>query len=143
MIGTILAGFQGLRTELTRFRKAATLDQTMRFYVYLIIACFVLGAPAKAIGQTSYGEVNVHGATLVGDLFEDPAVQANEYVVEVDHPRYGPQPYINHPVTFTETPGRIRGVAPELGQHSGAVLKEWLAYDDERIAQLAIDGVVG
>ncbi len=43
----------------------------MRFCVYLTIACFVLGAPVKAIGQTGYGEVNVHGATLVGDLFED------------------------------------------------------------------------
>lgn len=43
----------------------------MRFYLYFIIACLVLGAPVKAIGQTSYGEFNVHGATLVGDLFED------------------------------------------------------------------------
>jgi hypothetical protein len=43
----------------------------MRSYVYLIVAGFVLGAPAKVVGQTSYGEINVHGATLVGDLFED------------------------------------------------------------------------
>lgn len=43
----------------------------MRSYVYLIVACFVLGAPTKVVGQTSYGEINVHGATLVGDLFED------------------------------------------------------------------------
>ena len=79
----------------------------------------------------------------VGDLLTDPAVQANEYVVEVDHPRYGPQPYLNHPVTFTETPGRIRGVAPELGQHSAEVLTQWLGYDDEQIAELVIEGVVG
>jgi hypothetical protein len=43
----------------------------MRFCVYLTIACFVLAAPVKAIGQTGYGEINVHGATLVGDLFEE------------------------------------------------------------------------
>ena len=79
----------------------------------------------------------------VGDLLEDPAVAANEYVVEVDHPRYGPQPYLNQPVTFTEMPGRIRGVAPELGQHSAEVLKERLGYSDEEIAELVIAGVVG
>jgi hypothetical protein len=30
-----------------------------------------LGAPARVLGQTGYGEFNVHGATLVGNLFED------------------------------------------------------------------------
>lgn len=43
----------------------------MHSWVYLAIACLVLGAPVKAIGQTGYGEFNVHGATLVGDLFEE------------------------------------------------------------------------
>jgi hypothetical protein len=43
----------------------------MRSYVYLTAAWLLLGAPVKAIGQTGYGEFNVHGATLVGDLFED------------------------------------------------------------------------
>jgi len=43
----------------------------MRFCVYLTAAWLVLGAPANAIGQSGYGEFNVHGATLVGDLFED------------------------------------------------------------------------
>lgn len=43
----------------------------MRFYLYLIIASLVLGAPGRVVGQTGYGEFNVHGATLVGDLFEE------------------------------------------------------------------------
>jgi hypothetical protein len=43
----------------------------MRFCVFLTAAWLVLGAPVNAIGQTGYGEFNVHGATLVGDLFED------------------------------------------------------------------------
>ena len=43
----------------------------MRFCAYIIAAWLVLGAPVNAIGQTGYGEFNVHGATLVGDLFEE------------------------------------------------------------------------
>ena len=43
----------------------------MRSCLYLVIACLVLGAPARVLGQTGYGEFNVHGATLVGDLFEE------------------------------------------------------------------------
>ena len=78
----------------------------------------------------------------VGDLLEDPAVRANAYIVEVDHPRYGSLPFLNHPVTLTETPASIRRVAPELGEHTYEVLQEALGYEAEQVAELVAAGVV-
>ncbi len=78
----------------------------------------------------------------VGDLLTDPVVVANDYIVQVDHPRYGMLPLINHPVTFTQTPASIRRVAPELGQHTQEILKERLGYNDEQIADLVAAEVV-
>lgn len=79
----------------------------------------------------------------IGDLLTDPVVTANEYIVYLDHPRYGKLPYLNHPVTLTQTPATIRRLAPSLGEHSGEILKEVLGYDDEQIADLAAAGVLG
>ena len=78
----------------------------------------------------------------IGDLPSDPAVRANDYLVEVDHPDYGRKLTPNHPVTFTKTPASVRRVAPDVGEHTAEVLKERLGYDDERLAQLAIAGVI-
>ena len=73
---------------------------------------------------------------------DDSAVRANAYIVEVDHPRYGSLPFLNHPVTLTETPASIRRVAPELGEHTCEVLQEELGYEAEQVAELVAAGVV-
>ncbi len=78
----------------------------------------------------------------IGDLPTDPAVQANEYLVDVDHPRYGPTKMLNHPVTLKATPAAIRRTAPGLGEHSAEILQEWLGLGEDRIAGLRSDAVI-
>jgi crotonobetainyl-CoA:carnitine CoA-transferase CaiB-like acyl-CoA transferase len=54
----------------------------------------------------------------------DPDVIANGYVTEVDYPKYGKKLKVHgSPWNFSETPARV-GIAPELGQHNDAVLRE-------------------
>ena len=54
----------------------------------------------------------------------DPDVLANGYITEVDYPKHGKKLKVHgSPWQFSETPAKI-GVAPELGEHNEAVLKE-------------------
>ena len=54
----------------------------------------------------------------------DPDVIANGYVTEVDYPKHGKKLKVHgSPWHFSETPPRF-GVAPELGEHTEAVLKD-------------------
>ena len=72
----------------------------------------------------------------VDDLPEDPQVLANDYIVELDHPHHGPTKMVGVPVKLSQTPGSVRGPAPELGQHTEEVLLNVLGWDWERISAL-------
>ena len=67
---------------------------------------------------------------------EDPQVVANDYVVEFEHPQFGPTKMMGLPVALSETPGRLRAPAPELGQHTEEILLDVLGYDWDRISAL-------
>ncbi len=55
---------------------------------------------------------------------DDPDVLANGYITEVEYPKHGKKLKVHgSPWQFSETPAKI-GVAPELGEHNDAVLKE-------------------
>ena len=49
---------------------------------------------------------------------------------------------VNLPILFSKTPSRIRGLAPEFGQHTEEVLLE-AGYAWEEIAELSTAGVIG
>jgi crotonobetainyl-CoA:carnitine CoA-transferase CaiB-like acyl-CoA transferase len=62
----------------------------------------------------------------------DPDVQANGYVTEVDYPKYGKRLKVHgSPWHFSETPAHA-GIAPELGAHNDRILAE-LGYTPAQI----------
>ena len=64
----------------------------------------------------------------------DPDVLANEYVTEVEYPKYGKKLKVHgSPWRFSETPVKI-GIAPELGEHNEAILIG-LGYSESEIQQ--------
>ena len=65
----------------------------------------------------------------IEELPEDPQVKANGYIADFDHPAIGPIQVCNFPVAFSETPATIRSGAPELGEHTEAILIDELGYD--------------
>ncbi len=65
----------------------------------------------------------------------DPDVLANEYVTEVEYPKYGKRLKVHgSPWRFSETPVKI-GIAPELGEHNVPILTS-LGYSDTQIQEL-------
>jgi crotonobetainyl-CoA:carnitine CoA-transferase CaiB-like acyl-CoA transferase len=69
------------------------------------------------------------------DLAEDPDALANGYIVEQDDPRWGRQKIVGHPFHLSETPARVRGWTPELGEDTRARLVE-AGYTDAEIDDL-------
>ena len=72
----------------------------------------------------------------VDDLPNDPQVQANDYIVDFDHPRFGATQVIGMPFRLSETPGSVRLPAPEFGEHTEQILTELLGYSWEQVAEL-------
>jgi crotonobetainyl-CoA:carnitine CoA-transferase CaiB-like acyl-CoA transferase len=77
----------------------------------------------------------------VSDLLSDPQVLENEYIVDYDHPVYGPIKTVGFPWSFGATPASLRLPAPELGQHTEEVLLE-LGYSWDDISNLREQEVI-
>ncbi|KPK24391.1 MAG: hypothetical protein AMJ70_02045, partial [Dehalococcoidia bacterium SG8_51_3] len=76
----------------------------------------------------------------VGEAGADPDVIANQYIIEVDHPRVGKIKEVGFPWKFHKTPAKA-GIAPELGEHNNEVLKG-LGYSDADIKQLKEEKII-
>ncbi|MFQ5924376.1 MAG: CaiB/BaiF CoA transferase family protein [Dehalococcoidia bacterium] len=77
----------------------------------------------------------------VSELASDPQVVANQYLVDIDHPVHGPTKLVASPAQFNDMPASIRTPAPELGQHTEAVLLE-LGYSWGDMEKLKEEGVI-
>ena len=80
----------------------------------------------------------VHG---VADVFQDPQILAQQMVMEVEHPGYGPVKMLGFPMKFAETPCTVRRPAPGLGQHSDEVLAE-LGFTADQCQTFRDTGVI-
>lgn len=72
----------------------------------------------------------------------DPQVAANRYIMELDHPSHGKVKSLGFPIFMSESTARLDSLAPCIGQHSRAVLRDLLAYNEDTIYQLTAAGVV-
>src|ERR1700733_6823770 len=79
----------------------------------------------------------------VEEAFNSPEVRARHRVSQIPHPAAGSAPNIEPPIQLGLTPVSDPVAAPMLGEHTRAVLRKTLGYDDSRIAALAEAGVFG
>ena len=78
----------------------------------------------------------------VETLFGDPQVAARQMLVELEHPKAGKQWMANSPLKFSRTPVEPQTPAPLLGQHTEAVLGEWLGIPATHQAELRRRGAI-
>ncbi len=71
----------------------------------------------------------------------DPQFWENGYLVDVEHPGFERHRTVGIPFTLSETPGRVQGAAPELGQHTEETLLG-LGYTWEQITALRDRGAI-
>ncbi len=76
-------------------------------------------------------------------VFADPQVVARGLKLDLSHPLSRTAPQVATPIRYSRTPIEYADAPPLLGQHTAAVLRERLGYDDATIGALASRGVIG
>jgi crotonobetainyl-CoA:carnitine CoA-transferase CaiB-like acyl-CoA transferase len=71
----------------------------------------------------------------------DADVVANNYVIEVNHPKVGKVKEVGFPWKFSKTPAKA-GIAPELGEHNEEIYKGRLGYSDADLEQFKKEGII-
>jgi crotonobetainyl-CoA:carnitine CoA-transferase CaiB-like acyl-CoA transferase len=78
------------------------------------------------------------------EALEDPQHRARRFFQAIDHPDAGLQHYPGWPLRLSEGPSvPWTGPAPQLGQHTEAVLREKLHVDDRQLELLRQADVIG
>lgn len=72
----------------------------------------------------------------LNEVFEDPQVVARGLRVDLPRAPGGQVPTVANPIRLSATPVAYRSAPPRLGEHSEAVLGDWLDLDANAISQL-------
>lgn len=102
-----------------------------------IVADFV-----KSVNRLELQELlDAHGVPIspinsIKDIFEDPHFESRENIIEMNHPRLGKIKMPGVVPKFSETPGAIRNVGPDLGENTTNILKELVELSDDEITIL-------
>jgi len=113
----VSAGFGELGVAITSEEQRAKLLKTLD-------DLFATGPRDKWVGILRAADIVSAPINTLLEASNDPDVVANGYVTEVEYPKYGKKLKVHgSPWNFSETPARF-GIAPELGEHNDAVLKE-------------------
>lgn len=81
----------------------------------------------------------------IADAVRDPLVLDRGDVVALEHPRYRTDTELygsGLPIHFSESVAALDQPAARLGEHTDAVLGDFLGYGDDRVEALRRDGVV-
>ena len=75
------------------------------------------------------------------ELEHDPQVQARQMIVEVDDPKHGKVKQVGIGPKLSDTPGSVRHVGPDLGEHTDEILAG-LGITAEEVTRLRETGAI-
>ncbi len=78
----------------------------------------------------------------VAEIVDHPHLAHGDRILNMEHPRAGTIPMQGFSVRFGESPMQLRHPPPMLGEHTSAVLEEWLAMTSDQITRLRASGTV-
>lgn len=129
-------------TEDARFRTNSDRVQHREALDALLAALFATQETTQWVTVLRAAGVPCGPVNTVAGACEHPQVLAREMIVTVEHPTVGHLRTTGIPVKLSETPGAIRTPPPLLGEHTVAVLQEWLHMEATDMAALKTEGIV-
>ena len=111
--------------ELRPHLESALAERTTAEWVDALVPAGIAVGPVQDVAQVS----------------ADPQLRSRAMFVEAESPSAGPVTFTNTPVKHSRTPGGVRRGAPELGEHTDAVLAE-AGFTPEETAALRATGAV-
>ncbi len=78
----------------------------------------------------------------IGEVLSDAYAQERELVRHLTNAAGDTVPTVSNPVNFTATPVQYASAPPLLGAHTEEVLRDWLGYSAEKIAELRTDAAI-
>ena len=79
----------------------------------------------------------------LAQVFDNPQIRHRGMVAHMDHPVSGSVDLLANPIRLSETPVTYDRPPPQLGADTMDVLSTLLALDQESVAALSADGIVG
>ena len=124
-----------------RFLDNAARMKNLPALIEILTGHFRMRTTSDWLAQFESAGVPAGPVLSIGEMLTDPQVLARRMVVEVEHSRLGRMKTLGPPVKFSATPGEVRHGAPQLGEHTREVLREY-GYSDAEIRKLAGSGDV-
>jgi len=97
---------------------------------------------AEAIAILEEHDAIVGPVNDMGDIFNDEQYQARNDMVEIDDPEVGPVKTFAPIPKFSRTPGEVKFLGPQHGEHNEEVYLEELGLSAEELATLEEEGIV-
>lgn len=93
----------------------------------LLKAAFVTRTTGEWLEQLARYQVPSAPIQTIAQAADDPQLQARGMIVTVESGQGRRQRIVNTPLRFSELDAGVRATAPQLGEHTEQVMKEWLA----------------
>ena len=92
--------------------------------------------------QLVAANVPVTYVNTVDKVISNEQVVAREMIVEANHPKVGPFKMADTPIKMSETKGGFRTPAPVLGENTDEILRDYLGYSEEQIAEVKAKNIL-
>jgi crotonobetainyl-CoA:carnitine CoA-transferase CaiB-like acyl-CoA transferase len=130
-----LAGDPRFKDNAARMENVEALEQLITQWTLTLSAAELLGE-LQRIGVPSAK------VARVSELVDHPHLAHRGQILNMEHPKAGVVPMQGFSVHFGASPMQLRYPPPMMGQHTDAILTQWLAIAADEIAKLRERGVV-
>ncbi|GMQ75368.1 MAG: hypothetical protein BMS9Abin01_0616 [Gammaproteobacteria bacterium] len=96
----------------------------------------------EVIARCCEGDVPCGPINGIADIFEDEQFEVRDTLVRVKDDRVGELAVRGVVLKVSETPGEIKHLGPDLGEHNREIYMDRLGLSEEEIAALREEGVI-